>query len=394
MTEAPRPRMGRPRARKIVRTLATWLEAPSGEAIEWSTRGWTSRDWAVCRRLITIHGLAAHLFRTVGRLELARVLPADVHSWMTAQDARNAQRIDLLHGDLRAILKAAAAAGLTVMPLKGSLLTTVVAGDPHRRPMGDLDLLVRPPKRALMRTLLERLGYAYQPEANPRPTHDVYLRPGNTSVVSVDEHPDNPRRVEVHTEVMRHLWGWVNEDELTAALWAGATSGKVLGQPSQIPRLADLFAHVAIHASCDLLVGRGRLIQWIDLGVLATQVPSLDIARHERIAYPALRLASRALPRALPIGALTTMEEGMPVALVRWAATVPLDDRCGLMVDSADERPSALAERWRRWGPARWRLAVAYGNAPLPVAMMRHAGMLAGIWRRRFSDDGRGSTVR
>ena len=75
--------------------------------------------------------------------------------------------------------------------------------------MADLDLLVHPADRAGMGALLVGLGYRHDPEANPHPTHDVFLDPGGGRIVSsTGEHPDNPRRVEVHVEVKRHLWGW------------------------------------------------------------------------------------------------------------------------------------------------------------------------------------------
>jgi hypothetical protein len=286
--------------------------------------------------------------------------------------------------------------------------------------MADLDLLVRPADRDPARATLASLGYERRLERTRRPTHDTFELPGNEDVVSADgEHPDNPRRIELHTEVRRHLWGWIEEDDLTAHLWAGATEATVLGEPAILPAPAALAAHVAIHATSDLLLSRGRLIQWLDLaevtggapavgevagaepavgevagaepavGEVAGAEPAVDLARapHPRLVYPALRLAARRLAGRFPPDGpdgLAALEAMIPDRLVRWAASVPLDTRAGLQAArSAPTDEGTLAARWARWAPYRWRLAVAHGDAPLPVAAARHARLVVSMTRRR-----------
>ena len=296
---APHARVPRRLVDAQVRELATWLETPD-RADRSVVVSWAPGQWSAFRRVVTMHGLAPHLARSLPSSAIADLIPADVFAWLAEQDGSNHRRIGRMHGDLAAILARAAAAGVEVMPLKGALLTTMSGSQAMARPMADLDLLVHPADRAGLGAIVEGLGYRHVPEANPRPTHDVYLDPGGGRIVSFDgEHPDNPRRVEVHVEVKRHLWGWVDDDDLTAALWAGARSGEVLGQPAAIPRADALFAHLAIHASSDLLSGRGRLVQWLDLGSLAPVAGDLAAMPHPRLAFPALRLATRALPDAM-----------------------------------------------------------------------------------------------
>ena len=355
-----------------IRELVTWLETPDGgdPAV---VASWGARHWSAFRRVVAMHGLAAHLGRRLPSSALAAHVPPDVIDWLAAQDALNRRRIERMHGELAAILGAAATAGIEVMPLKGALLTTMDGPDASARPMADLDVLVHPADRVGIGALLERLGYRHAPESNPRPTHDVFLDPGGGRVVDlVGEHPDNPRRVEVHVEVKRHLWGWVDDDDLTPALWAGARSGEVVGERAAIPRIEALFAHLAIHASSDLLVGRGRLVQWLDLGSMAPLAGDLATMPHPRLAFPALRLAARALPDAMAALDLAALSAAIPDRLVRWAATVPLDHRCGLTTGRPPTEPSGLSARWERWRPDRWRLAVAYGDAALPIALARH----------------------
>jgi hypothetical protein len=248
--------------------------------------------------------------------------------------------------------------------------------------MADLDLLVDPESRGAMAELLERLGYRQEHEKNPRPTHDTFINPGAGKIVERGEHVDNPRRVEVHTEVMRHLWGWIESDELTPALWRGATPGILLGEPAWLPAEEDLAAHLAIHASSDLLVGRGRLVQWLDfVTVVHALNRSMSSIPHPSVAYPALGLAYRALPRLGDLD-LSPLTPGLPRKLVAWVENVPINDRCGLLVAGALPVPSSVRARWKRWAPYRWRMAVAYGDVPMPVALRRHYSMLAGHARR------------
>jgi len=381
------PAVARPPARlanALTRVLATWLERPDPARVRATVAGWGPDTWMTFRRVIVMHGLAPHLARGAPSSVVAGSLPNDVRAWLAAQDDLNAQRIRRMHADLGAILAAAAAAGIEVMPLKGALLTTMPGADPYRRPMADLDLLVHPPDRAPMSAILDGLGYRREVDRAPRPTHDVYLDPGGGRLVSTaGEHPDNPRRVEVHTEVKRHLWAWVDDDDLTAALWSEAERGAVLGEPATLPRPETLFAHLSIHASSDLLVGRGRLVQWVDLAAAADRAGDPARMPHARLAYPALRLAQRAQPGALAALDLGKLEARIPRRLTDWAATVALDGRCGLTMGRPPADPSGLGPRWERWRPDRWRLAVAYGDLPLPVALARHGLTIAGRARHR-----------
>ena len=369
------PRPPRAIADTITREFVQWLVPFEPEATRARLAGWGDTVWVHVPRVLAMHGLAPYLARTVDDVVLGACLRPDVRSWIAAQDVANQQRIRRFHGDLREILAEAAAAGIPVMPLKGALLTTLPGLDAYRRPMADLDLLVHPEDRAAMADGLLRLGYRPAPERNPRPTHDVYLDPGSDRRVSADgEHPDNPRRVELHIEVRRHLWGWVDTepDELTPLLWERALPTSILGQPAMVPDAAARAAHLAIHASSDLLVSRGRLVQWLDL---ADAAPDLDLARlpHPRHAYPALALAARALPHAFADAEMRRLRASMPPPLVRWAATVPFDHRAGLTAGRSPDQPSSWSERWDRWRPDPWRLAVAYGDRSLPSALARQA---------------------
>jgi hypothetical protein len=351
--------------------LAGWLDGPPDEAAAVIAE-WGPDDWTDLRRVVTFQGLAAHLARVLpGSAIAASIQPATL-DWLAGQAAQNARRIERMHEELNAILAAADVAGIEVMPLKGAVLTTVPGLDPAVRPMADLDLLVRPGDRERMATVLTGLGYARDADDAPHPTHDVFLDPGAGRVVAHEgEHPDNPRRVELHTEVKRHLWALASDDDLTGMLWRDARRADVVGRPASVPAPQALLAHLAIHATSDLLVGRGRLVQWLDLGAVAPAIGEFAGMPHPRVVYPSLRLTARALPIATAGTAedLAALERNVPDRLVRWAARVSLDARCGLTTGRRPDAPASLGARWERWRPEPWRLAVAFGERPLPVAL-------------------------
>jgi hypothetical protein len=389
----------------IIEVLGGWLEGASATTVAPIGRPRDGRPGLALRRLITAHGLASFLVRDpiAAAAVAASAIPEDLPGWLEIEDERNRVRIERLLDELRATLRAFAVAGLPVMPLKGAILATRPGSDPFRRPMADLDLLVRPGDRDAARSTLTSLGYRRRPERNRRPTHDTFELPGNDRVVAVDgEHPDNPRRIELHTEVRRHLWTWVEDDDLTGFLWAGAVEGTVLGELAILPLAPALRAHLAIHAASDLLMARGRLVQWLDLAEVAGgltgaagRAPGIDPfdplelagVPHPRLVYPALRLAARRLAGRLPPDAmpgLAALEARVPVRLARWAEHVPLDTRAGLQAGrSAPGDVSTLGARWTRWAPYAWRLAVADGDLPRPLATLRHAVRVASMARRR-----------
>jgi len=373
-----------PLRREDVGTLAAWLEPvdPASLVAVVEERG--PAGWTRWQRAVFVHGLAPHLARLAEHGALGSALPPHARELLVREDARNTERIRRMHGELGAILEAAEERGIPVMPLKGALLTTMAGEDPWRRPMADLDLLVAVSERAAMFEVLTGLGYRHAPERAPRPTHDVFTGPDGGRVVTMDgEHPDNPRRVELHTEVRRHLWGWVEDDDLTALLWRDATEGRVVGRPAMVPSVAALLVHMAIHASSDLLVGRGRLVAWLDLARLAPRHAWPADAPHPRMAWPALALAARALPAGMAGFDPAALAARVPARLVHWAASVPLDDRAGLSLGVAPDAPASMGARWQRWRPEGWRLAVAYGGTPVPVALARHAARVTRLGAQR-----------
>lgn len=336
------------------------------------TAEWGAEEWEAAQRLIFYQGVGPLLHRRFAGSEGA--LPADFRFWLAEQYRCSALRADSLQAELGVILSACQQASLAVMPLKGSLLARREYPDPALRPMADLDLLVRPADRSRLAEILTALGYSLQPPGNRFPHHDHFANPGGERVVSFEtEHPDNPRPVEVHTAVRRPLLGGRISLDLAPLLWESAVRAPLLGAEAWIPCDESLLLDLALHNLQNLLLYRNaRLIQWVDLALVAALIPDLSCLPHPRLLYPTLRLASRALPRQLPPAALDGLAAGVPARVRRWCAQVPLDARCGLA--SAPLPRSRWRKRWQRWAPSAVRLLVNYEEESLGRAVWRYAG--------------------
>ena len=79
-----------------------------------------------------------------------------------------AARNILLYADLARALRALSDAGAPVIVLKGAALASTVYPSIAHRPMGDVDLLVRPQDLERARRTLEAAGYRFVPEPEER----------------------------------------------------------------------------------------------------------------------------------------------------------------------------------------------------------------------------------
>lgn len=365
--------------RRLLAGLLAWLDGAPADP-PWAD--WTAADWALAPQAALYQGIAPYLFAR--RLPDAPPgVPAAFAGWLAAEYAMNARRLARLHAELQAILAAAARLGIPVAPLKGALLSTQVYPHPALRPMADLDLLIQPADFTGLAQVLARLGYRRQPAKTPYDSQVRFVDPGGGRVVSrTGEHPDNPRPVEVHTHLRRTPWRDLGGAEFTRRLWQGARPGALLGEPALLLDPHHLLQHLALHAGQHFLVdSAGRLIQWLDLALLARQLPHLTPLADEPLAAPHLHLARRALPHHFH--GLTLPEfSRTPRRLLAWSQSVPLDERCGLVSGLAPEDRPALAHAWRRWSPQAARLALEYGDVPLPLAALRHLGVTLAYARR------------
>lgn len=381
-------RRGAKDLRWAVREVGRWLD-PAGRGV-WATSppAWDAEAWALLADVAFTQGVAAWLHRSLADapdLGLSRVLL----NRLAAEHAATAARARRVHGDLERILGVAAEAGVAVMPLKGALLTTLGYIDPAVRPMADLDLLIRHGDRGPMLDALRAMGY--QPAPGYRtPGRDELVDPRGGSVVSwTSEHPDNPCPVELLRRVEKRPWGGRTVYDLTESLWAEAVPIEILGRPAWRPSDRTLLIHLSAHAAMNLVAGTGRLVQFVDLAVVAPRVSALGDVPVPRLVQTALVIAGRLMPSLIPTHHAVGLAPRVPLGLRWWSSTVPLDTRAGLSDGVPTSRRSEAARLWSRWRPVPWRLWAGYEDRSLPGAALCHARAFRKQMRYRRSHPGR-----
>jgi hypothetical protein len=271
------------------------------------------------------------------------------------------------------------------MALKGSALIGGYYADPALRPMADLDLLVKPDNLTGLAAVLDSLGYrqisAESEQAAER--HLRFDRPGSR-IQSVEfEHPDNPRPVEVHTDLRVPLWGDVAGRPADLDFWANAVELNVFGEKGWAPDSEALLLTLAFHHLQHLMVGTGRALQWLDLCQVLRAPPSLQLGFADWL-YPALRLTARCFPETLEKLDFSGLRNSAKPVLVRWSENVPLDGRCGLNLGLPPDRRSRVLLHWERWRPSPWRLALAYPAESYLSALGSHAMAICRQIQARF----------
>ena len=256
------------RLSQIVAEIAAWLETPDTERILVEMRRWDAAWWRMAQRAVLIQGVSAFLHQNLPATDLYEHLPETFRSYLAGEYEMNKKRLERMHAELAEILRAANRAGITIMPLKGSALTTYYAPAMVWHPMSDIDLLVRPQDLAGVIAILHPMGY--RPKKLTGPRIEMYLL--DSQVVRWDgEHPDNPRPVEIHTNYPYDLVAGTLAPKTSAYLWQGAQEVEILGKKACLPRTEALYAFLSLHALVHFLMRSGRMVHWLDLGPIAPE---------------------------------------------------------------------------------------------------------------------------
>jgi len=381
----------------VAETVVSWLRPGWPGDLAGQTHAWGEAEWAAARHAALVHGVAPLLAARLESSPAWAALAPALRDYCVEQRRLNGLRAAALRADLAAILRAAAAAGVAVLPLKGAVLVERAYAEPGLRPMADLDLLVRPQALPQLHALMLRLGY-HSYEETPR--HRAYLR-GELVVASWDgEHPDNPRGVEVHSAVGEQLRAI--RCDITAALWEGASESCCAGAPCRMPTADALLQHLLIHTCHNIVNRRLRLIQLYDLALIAPQVgeaawqamaDSFARAGEARLLFAPLAMAEAVFGPLAPPAARARLAQATPAALRRLLAqTTPSE----LSLCNRSEVSPQFRLAWYRPGgewlgallrvalPAPTELRQRYPAAVggLPGAYARHAGHTAG-WALR-----------
>jgi len=207
-------------------------------------------------------------------------------------------RTTRLLGRVQAVLDAAEAERLALLPYKGALLAELY-GDPGLRPLGDVDLLVPPGARARAESLLARLGFRRLFGDGPRfaagYAHDV--------AYVADDDPDCV--VELHLALFHDFIARGAGD--LAPLVARAQPVALLGRTRLAPSWDDHLFAVLVHAASHALADHPSWPFDVALLVAAGADPARarDEAdrRHLGLAFDwAWDVGSRALGAAWPEG--------------------------------------------------------------------------------------------
>jgi hypothetical protein len=314
---------------------------------------------------IQVHGIGPLLDWAIGSLPDAEALHPRLRAYLADQRRLSGERVALLLQDLTELLGACRDAGIPVLPLKGSLLTTQYYPEPGLRPMNDLDLLIRPADEPRMLDVMGQLRY--QPVVRTL-KHLMLARPEcrGRVVSSEGEHPQNPRSVDLHIRLHEDFWG-IRYD-LTEHAWADSQPGSLMGAGAQILRPAALLHHLAVHATNDMIARRIRLLHLQDIALVAPHVDaagwqrivtSARAQREERYVYPPLALTNRYYP-VVPERVLKDLKTGIPHGLLSY-----LDESSLEQVSFCNSAPSAVREKLGWFHPGRERV-VAISRALLP----------------------------
>ncbi|HEY8520471.1 MAG TPA: nucleotidyltransferase family protein [Gammaproteobacteria bacterium] len=276
--------------RRTTEGLAHALARPSADA-----PAWTDLEWRIARCAAAIHGVAvplAHALEWRGPPAWEAFLVEQ-----REQAARREARIDELVARLDEAMRTA---GVACVALKGAALRALGLYRPGERPMGDVDLLVRPDDRAAAIAAIEALGYVPSYETR---RHAVYRARVQTVASELGEHVDNPLNVELHTAVGEPLP--LRFADITERVWPPRP------QPGLNPYRDEnaLLLHLVLHAAGNMATRSLRLIQLRDIALLAARARDAACAATpapgdglERAwwAYPPLALAARYHPGRIP----------------------------------------------------------------------------------------------
>ena len=218
----------------------------------------------------------------------------------------------LLHAALRQL----AAAGIDVMLLKGAGLAYTAYDSFSDRPMGDLDLLVRPERAEDAWLLLQEHGWTWPSavRAKAQYTAHHHLPP------LLQE--SGLFRVEVH----RGLFPADHPFEFSIGeLWARARRLDVRGQRVIVPHPLHQIWHSCVHFAWSHLMAWGAWRTFRDIAAIVRRAnidwtELIELARRSRAhtcCYWTLRLAHRLSAVPVPEGVLTALRPRRPERLLR-----------------------------------------------------------------------------
>lgn len=354
-------------------------QTTDGEPFETSARPAEPFDWEGWLRLVKREGLGGLFgYRCRADDQWAAVLPGAVRDQLAQlYYATTASNLRVFR-EVTSVINRFGQAGVEVMVLKGAHLAEAIYPSVGCRPMGDVDLLLRPADFSQAAHVLSGMGYEplSSPEAEPP------LAVGTTLNASWWRHPD-PGRVSLHlhwhlrnTSLPYGLVTAVDDDRL----WADAQGFDLAGYATRGLAPHHLLLHLADHA----IVHRyDRLMLLADMAAVIERYGDsldwpllLDEARSFGLSSSlamSLLLAARYAAASIPYEVLDTL------------TSVRLTTPERRMVDQFESHRGSLLWGWLIYGSrcSTWKTRLRFlwlTLRPDPTRLALQAGSATG-WR-------------
>ena len=319
-------------------------------------------DWRRLEFLARHEKATPIVWKSLQRMGTGR-LPAHIEAAWRKRAMVSEFQLMRLEGALHDMISVLATRGIEVMLLKGSALAYTTYGSFADRPMGDLDVLIRPERAQEAWSLLQTQGWIWQSDRYPAKlfTAHHHLPP------LLDARGDG-FRLELHTDI---LPGGHPFQSSPTSLWSDAQRIDVGKSSALVPRLAQQLLHLSIHLAWSHQLQFGGWRTFRDVYRLAREgaVPwaeFVDLARASRATtscYWTLRLARELTGAAVPDDVLRDLRPPRPAFLLERLAhhyalqLFPTEHKCPSVMLAQRLWELGMAARWSGHGSTRpWRV--------------------------------------
>lgn len=286
---------------RATEALALELAHPGGP-----TPAWDGCQWRLASAAAAAHGVSPMLSGS------CRWQHSPWQRFLREQRAHVEHRQQRIAELLQGIDADSRAAGLAVVPLKGTALHALGLYAPGERPMADIDLLVAEGDAATATSMLQRLGYV---ESYAQWKHRVFKPASGEPVPGLGEHRDTPVSIELHVRIQERLP--VTVVDITDRIYPRQVHPGLNAHES----VGALMSHLLLHAAGSICSRSLRLMHLHDIALLSLRMDAddwSDLCEGDGSgapwwALPALRMADRNYPGLVP-----------PVVLKRLARQCPL----------------------------------------------------------------------
>ncbi|HEX6805057.1 MAG TPA: nucleotidyltransferase family protein [Terriglobales bacterium] len=196
-------------------------------------------DWAGLLELAARHRVLPAVCERVGNCFGA---PPEARGMVRTRLADHQRRVLRFTAALAGILEEFEKQRISLMPLKGPMLSQMLYGDSAAREFGDLDLLILPHDLARARVALDKLGYTPKIQLSGRCERE-YLRSGYELVFGSGAEKN---LVELHWQVLPRFYSVPFQVE---TLFERSVEMDFEGWPVRVPGKEDLLLMLCVHAA-------------------------------------------------------------------------------------------------------------------------------------------------